>query len=457
MTRRDRRESPDRPLRLALPALLVLAMLAGCRSALRAERDASWHAAVPPGRPAGSVNVPAGADLQQWLDGAAPHATLALSPGAYRGPLVVKRPVTLWGPREAVVRTSGEGTTIAVASDSVALLGFTVDGSGTRYDRLDAGVHVRGRDIRVEGLTVRRALFGIVAEESRRVTVAGNDIAGDPAQPPGLRGDAIRFWETRDSDITGNHVAHSRDIVVWYSPGNRIARNLVEDGRYGTHFMYSSESVVENNQYLRNVVGVFVMYSRDIRLLDNVLAGATTADGMGIGCKESGNLLMRGNRFVRDRVGLYLDTSPLVAGDSNACVGNRFALCQSAIVFHSSEDRNRFADNRLDDNLVQVEVEGRGTAMGVTWIGNYFDDYRGYDFDGDGVGDVPYESRSLSEQLASGRPELQFFRGAIVLGLLDVASQVLPILEPVTLLRDTRPRMRPDATDPRTSEVSDAR
>ncbi len=438
-------------------AIVALALLAGRFTRPVPDAGPAWQAPVRPSRPSGAVAVPAGADLQRVLDRAAPHAVLALSPGRYDGPLVVRRPVVLWGPRAAVVRSPGRGTTIEVASDSVALLGFTVDGSGGRWDRLDAAVHVGGDDVRVEGLEVRNALFGIVAEEARRVSVVGNDIAGDPSQPPGLRGDAIRFWETRESVIARNHVTHSRDLVVWYSPGNRIAGNLVEDGRYGTHFMYSNQSVVEGNRYLRDIVGVFVMYSRGIRLRDNLLAGAMAADGMGVGCKESGDLRFEGNQFVKDRVGLYLDTSPLEKGDSNTCSGNRFALCQTAIVFHSSESRNRFEDNQLADNQAQVEVEGRGTAMGVTWLGNYFDDYRGYDLDGDGVGDVPYESRSLSDQLTSGRPELQFFRGAVALDLVDVAAQVLPLLEPVTLLRDPRPRMRPDAPAPDRAEVGDAR
>ncbi len=427
----------------AMVAVAAVVVMAGLPSARTQPGLPEWHLPAPPQRPAGAIAVAAGAGLQRLLDEAEPHAVFALAPGRYAGPLTVRRPVVLWGPRAAVIRSNGRGTTIEVAADSVALLGFTVDGSGDRYDRLDAAVHVRGNDVRIAGLTVRRALFGVVAEESWRVAVVGNDIAGDPARPPGLRGDAIRFWETRGSMIARNHVAHSRDIVVWYSPGNRIAGNLVEDGRYGTHFMYSSESVVEHNRYLRDVVGVFVMYSRDIRLRDNLLAGAMAADGMGVGCKESGNLRFEGNQFVKDRIGLYLDTSPLDVGDSNTCSGNGFSLCQTAIVFHGSESRNRFVGNRLADNQTQVMVEGRGTAMGVTWLGNYFDDYRGYDFDGDGAGDVPYELRSLSDQLTAARPELRFFQGAIALDLVDVAGEVLPLLEPTTLLRDPRPRMQP--------------
>jgi nitrous oxidase accessory protein len=88
-----------------------------------------------------------------------------------------------------------------------------------------------------------------------------------------------------------------------------------------------------------------------------------------------------------------------------------------------------------------VAVEGRGTAREVVWRGNYFDDYQGYDLDGDGVGDVAYELRSLSETLVARHPELAFLRGTVAFSLLDVAARVLPLLEPETLLTDPHPRM----------------
>ena len=72
------------------------------------------------------------------------------------GPCASAR-VTLWGPRDAVIRSSGEGTTVRLEGEGGALLGVTVDGSGGRFDLLDAAVHVAGRGARVEGVCVRNA------------------------------------------------------------------------------------------------------------------------------------------------------------------------------------------------------------------------------------------------------------------------------------------------------------
>ena len=90
-----------------------------------------------------------------------------------------------------------------------------------------------------------------------------------------------------------------------------------------------------------------------------------------------------------------------------------------------------------------VRIEGDGDAAGVEWMGNRFDDYQGYDLDGDRVGDVPYELYRLSDQLTGAHQDLRFFHGTPALALLDLAGHVFPLLAPRVLLRDPAPRTDP--------------
>ena len=46
---------------------------------------------------------------------------------------------------------------------------------------------------------------------------------GPDEGPLGLRGDAIRLWETRDSLVEGNEVAGSRDVVAAKDTVRRVA------------------------------------------------------------------------------------------------------------------------------------------------------------------------------------------------------------------------------------------
>jgi nitrous oxidase accessory protein len=392
--------------------------------------------------------VKPGESLARLLAAAAPGDALCLEPGVHPGPAVVPSGVTLWGPRVAVIRSSGSGDTVRLEGPGARLAGITIDGSGTRFDLQEAAVHVRGDRCVVEGTRIVHALFGLIVAESREVLVRGNEIAGSGAPQIGLRGDAVRLWETRDSRIERNRIVDSRDMVVWYSGGNLIDGNEVVRGRYGTHFMYSHDNVVTRNRYVANVVGIFAMYSRGLRVERNLLAASAGAAGVGLGLKESSGLVVRDNALLRNAVGVYVDNSPFEPDLENRIEGNSIELCDLGVSFHSSTRGNRLHANRLRGNGAQVRVDGGGDALGNEWSGNEFDDYAGYDFDGDGFGDVPYELRSLSGALVSRHPQIDLLRGSPALFLLDAGSRVLPLFRPKPVLVDARPWMgagRPEA------------
>lgn len=365
------------------------------------------------------------------------------------GPLELRPGTTLWGPREAVIRSLGVGTSVRLEAPRTALLGVTVDGSGARFDRLDAAVRVEGDEVRVEGVRVVRALFGILAEKSNRVVLRHNEVLGEAEKALGMRGDGIRLWETRDSRVEENLLRDSRDLVVWYSSRNRFVGNVVEGGRYGTHFMYSHHNRLEGGRFIGNVVAVFVMYSRDIEMVGNLFAESGGAAGVGLGCKESGDLDVSENAFLANTVGVYLDTCPLYVDDHNRFRGNRFQFSDAAVVLHGSEQRNLFQGNQLASNRWPVRIEGRSRAEGVHWEGNWFDEYRGYDLDGDGVGDVPHEVRSVEADLVVRYPSLAFFRGTAAMALVEAVGRLVPLYRPTTLLVDPQPRMRPEASGAR--------
>jgi nitrous oxidase accessory protein len=394
-------------------------------------------------RPADCIAVSPGSALQEAVDSAPEGGHLCLEPGVYRGPVRVSRRLLIWGPSDAVIQAQGDGTTVRLEGDGSALVGVTVDGSGGRFDLLDAAVRVEADDARVEGVTVRKALFGLLVEKSNRIVLRDNLVVGSPEKPLGMRGDGIRLWEVRGSRIERNRMLDSRDLVVWYSPGNVFVDNTILRGRYGTHFMYSHQNRVEGSRYESNVVGIFVMYSRDIELRDNLIAMSAGAAGVGLGAKESGNLTVTDNLFIGNTVGVYLDTSPLDLGNWNRFERNAFRLGDTGILFHGTVERNAFVDNSFRDNQRQVAVEGRGDAMDAEWRQNDFDDYAGYDLDGDGFGDVPYELRSLSEQLVARHPSLAFFRGSPAMGLVTLIGRVVPLFRAQTLLVDPQPRMAP--------------
>jgi len=422
------------------PAIALVLLVASCAASEQAREKAGPPPMANVARPAGCVEVAPGESVQAALDNSLTPA-VCLAPGEHRGPVRVARTVTLWGPSTAILR-AGLGTIVDVTAEGAAVIGLTIDGTGGRFDMLDAAVRLAANETRVEGVTVTNAVFGILVERASRVRVIGNRIAGSRDPATGLRGDKVGLWETRDWLIAENGFEDGRDLVIWYSRGNTIAGNHVRGARYGLHFMYSHDNTVSRNELIEGVVGVFVMYSRGIQITDNLIANAAGAAGMAIGIKDAGNIHVTGNQLIHDTIGVYIDSSPAQRGDRVEIAGNVFRLDDTGIVFHSSAHDVEIRGNDFADNNTQVRVDGGGDAMAVEWHGNFFDDYTGYDLDDDGTGDVPYQLRSLSNQLTSQHPNLALFRGTPALALVDAAAHLDPLYRPTPLLADSAPRVQ---------------
>ena len=435
----------SRPRLPHLPALVALAWAAsGCAPPSDAAPSGSRRPRVA--RPEGCRAVAAGTPLQPLVDAAAAGQALCLAPGRHAGPVVVRAAVTLWGPPEAVIVAAAGHTAVTLGAPGARLLGLTVDGVGGGSGPLEVAVRGVADHVVIEGVTVLGAAHGIVVERARGVRVVGNHVRGTTEAAVGQRGDTIRLWETDDAVVEGNLVEDGRDLVVWYSRGAAVRGNRVLRARYGTHFMYSHDTEVTGNEYVDITVGIFVMYSKRVVIAGNVIANAAGAAGIAIGLKDSGTVRIADNTLVGDELGIYLDATPQQRDETVAITGNRLHLCRTALAFHAATHGVTVRGNDFGGNDAQVRVDGGGDALLVTWDGNWFDDYAGYDLDHDGIGDVPYQLRSFSGELVGRRPDLAFFSGTPALALADAAAHLDPLFQPKTLLEDPRPRMSPVAS-----------
>ena len=299
---------------------------------------------------------------------------------------------------------------------------------------------------------MQNAAFGLLIEKANRAKILNNVVQGPDEGPLGLRGDGIRLWETRDSEVRDNHVIGCRDMVVWYSSDNEIVRNTVVRSRYGTHFMYSHGNHVEGNRLYRQCGRHFHHVQPQFGApANNLLARSSGPGGMGLGIKESGNLTVSDNACHREHERrLHGHCTARARRFQTPSRTTRSSIPKSPSSCIRAQSETRFWATSSSAIITQLQVEGGGHALEVDWNGNSFDDYAGYDMDRDGFGDIPYELRRLSSQLESTYPQLQFYRGAITLALLDAISSLFPMVEAETTMIDPRPRMGPGRVeDPR--------
>ncbi len=397
-----------------------------------------WGGGVP------LIVSPAGPfrSVQAAVDAAGDGDTVRVMPGDYAETVVIERPLTLIGEAGARIDGGGRGHVIEALAP-VTIRGLAIRGSGIRVDEEHAGIMVRGATARILDNEVEDVLYGIYLKQAPGSEVRGNRVRGKPLAPP-RRGDGIRLWQSPGSRVTENRVSWSRDVVIYFSDGLTVADNVVTDGRYGLHYMYSNDNRIERNRFERNEVGAFLMYSRRIELVENVFADSRGTTGIGLGLKDADEIDAHDNVIFGNGAGVHLDNSPSDVAGSNRFRENLLLLNDVGIRSLPSVRGNRIEGNEFVGNLRPAEVAG-GVAPGGAdqnrWIGNHWSTYAGFDTDHDGRGDTPYVHAKLADELLSREPRLAIFRGSPALGLLDLLARFFPLLEPEPILVDSTPQL----------------
>lgn len=378
--------------------------------------------------------------FQELVDKAPAGSVLKPPPGHYAGPVIINKPLVIDGGGQVSIDAGDKGTVLVLNASGATLKGLHLTGSGDSHDTDDSCLDVRGDDNLIEEVRIDNCLFGIDLKQSNRNRLLHNRIASKDREL-GVRGDGLRLWYSNDNLVEGNEIIDSRDMVAWYSHRNIYRDNLGKRSRYSIHFMFANDNIVEGNRFYDNAVGVYFMYTEGGVARNNVISHANGAAGMGIGFKESSGTLVENNEIIYCAIGVGSDLSPFQPDSSIDFKGNRFAYNGIGILFNSETGGNNLSDNVFEGNLTQVSYGGRsGSPRNNSWRGNYWDDYQGFDRNGDGFGDHPHELLAYADQIWMEMPVARFFRSSPVMELLDFLERLAPFSSPDVILRDEQPR-----------------
>ncbi len=377
--------------------------------------------------------------FQRLVEAAPAGSVLIPPPGHYRGPVLVDKPLTIDGKGQVTIDAGDKGTVFELRTDGATLRGLHLTGSGDSPDTDDSCLDVRGNHNTVDGLTIDNCLFGIDLKQSNHTVVRNNHISSKPLEL-GMRGDGLRLWYSNDNLVESNEVVDSRDMVAWYSSRNVYRNNIGRRSRYSLHFMFANDNLVEHNRFYDNAVGIYLMYTERVHLRHNLISHATGAAGMAIGFKESSDSEVEGNEIIYCAIGIGSDLSPYQPGSTIRMFNNHIAYNGIGFQFTSEIGGSIATDNVFEGNLNNVIQSGRGKASLNRWHGNYWDDYQGFDRDGDGIGDTPYELYSWVDQIWVEIPITRFFKNSPVMELLDFLEKLAPFSSPELQVRDDAPR-----------------
>ncbi len=218
--------------------------------------------------------------------------------------------------------------------------------SGGRGDviRLDAD------GVRIEGFTVRNSGWadaGVFVYSNNSIII--NNIISNNYY-------GIYLWDSDSNQICNNTISSNGDkgIVIWYSDSNQICNNTISSNDDEGIFL---DNYSDKNQICNNIIssngdeGIYLRDSNNNRISNNTIS---SNDDEGIHLRDSNNNKIYLNNFVDNYDNVY--------------------SWGSANIWSSTE--------KIAYTYKGHEYEG--------YMGNYWDDYRGSDADGDGIGDTPY-------------------------------------------------------------------
>jgi nitrous oxidase accessory protein len=362
---------------------------------------------------------------------------IRVGPGTYReGTLVIDRSIELVGEDWPVLDGESEGSILVVTADDVQIRGFVLRNSGMSHIRDHAAITVEESEgCRIENNRLEDNFFGIFLARAMGCLIRDNRITASGTREA-TSGNGIHLWDVDRVQVEGNEIRGHRDgIYLEFARGAVIRENRSEDNiRYGLHFMFSDDSFYVNNSFRNNGAGVAVMYSRNVVMSRNRFVDNWGSSAYGLLLKEVQDSLIEDNLFRGNTTAIHSEGSDRLTFRLNQVERNGWAVK----ILANSQD-NLFTMNNFVDNTFDVITNSRRNPN--SFEGNHWSQYRGYDLEGDGVGDLAHRPVRLFSLIVQERPAAIVLLRSFFVDILEVAERVLPVLTPETLV-DERPLMR---------------
>jgi nitrous oxidase accessory protein len=386
---------------------------------------------------AAEIRVHPGESIAAAVARAASGDTVAIERGRYEEHLRIDKPLKISGIGRPTLSGSLLGDTIRVTSPDVTIQGMIIRDSGDQLGAQNAGIYVQpGADRAVvKDCDLVYNLFGLWIEGVKDPQVIGNLIAGKRDYASAQRGNGIQLYNTTGAQIIGNHISFSRDgIYVDVSHHALFRGNKIHDVRYGTHYMNSYYNVWEDNDVYHNRTGLALMETRNQVVRNNRAWGNSDA---GIMLRTIQDSVIENNVVAGNQRGLFIYDAEYNVIRGNLVVDNDVGAHVWAGSIHNEVDGNDFIGNRQQVRYVAAKDERWGAKRG-----NHWSNYVGWDRDGDGIGDVPYEANDIVDRLVWRLPMVKLLLNSPAIHTLRLIAQQFPLLRAPSIV-DARPRMQP--------------
>lgn len=378
-----------------------------------------------------------GLTIKQALEKAASGDTILVKSGHYQeGALIVKKRITLLGEGFPVIDGENKFENLLIDHDSVTVEGLRfINSAASSYEDLAAVKVQNAKQVVIRNNKFENNFFGIHSMNSGYVTIENNQLlSGENPQKPAANG--IHCWKSKYLRIVNNTISGHRDGIYFEFVTHSLIENnrSIGNKRYGLHFMFSHDDTYKHNIIRKNGAGVAVMYSKRVKMYNNIFADNWGNAAYGLLLKEMSDSHIENNLFTLNTISIFAEGANRVTMVNNQFYKNGWAMQIQASCSEVTVTKNNFIANTFD-------VATNGFLVMNHFDENFWDKYQGYDLNRDGYGDIPHRPVTFYSVIIQRNPgALMLFRSFFI-SLMDKAETLFPNLTPEHL-KDNKPKMK---------------
>jgi nitrous oxidase accessory protein len=339
--------------------------------------------------------------------------------------IVIDKSIYLKGEGKPTLYSAEGNEILTILADNVTIEGLRFEGVTTSYLKERSGIRIKeAKNFNILNNEVIDCFFGIYLEHSKRGKIQDNTISGN-ATTEAESGNGIHAWYSDNIDIVGNLVVGHRDGIYFefVNKSNVVNNRSEKNKRYGLHFMFSNDDSYRQNTFKNNGVGVAVMFSRRIKMIENKFSYNWGRSSYGLLLKEIYDADITDNMFEQNTVGIFVEGSNRIIYQHNTFKRNGWAIKFSGGCEDNEIIYNNFLDNSLD-LVVNTKLASN------RFHHNYWSNYAGYDLDKDNIGDIPHFPVKLFSYVLEQAPEAIVLMRSLFVEIINYAEKVSPVFTP---------------------------
>jgi len=375
--------------------------------------------------------------IQSALTAANTNDTIEVRGGNYKeSPIFITKSIKLKGIDNPTLDGENKEHVVDIVSDNVLIDGFRIMNSGVSDIREFAGIHaenVKGCELKNNNLENNTYGFyfakvtDCILENNSSIGNAKDEISG---------GNGIHLWSSNHFKIINNKISKHRDGIYFeFSTELLIKENESSNSiRYGMHFMFASNNKFFKNHFYDNSTGVAVMFSKNIKVKENLFERSRDGSSYGLLVKDITDSEFTNNTFQDNTIGVAADNAT-----RNKFISNQFLQNGWAFNMMGNCEYNQLTGNNFIGNVFDLSTNTRENLN--SYESNFWDAYKGFDLDRDGVGDKPYLPVRFFSYWVNIYPFLMVLFQSPVIEFLEIAERAFPVMTPVEL-KDKYPQMK---------------